>query len=292
MSKGLIVYFSQGGTNERIAEAIGAGLRNSGYSIDLWNLKDGDPPDPVDFDLLGMGSPTYYYRPPFNVMNYLNSLPNLAGLPVFVFVVHGTYRGDTGNRIRQTLTTIGAKEVGYFYCYGEGYFLGYLKQGYLFSADHPTAKEIARAETFGQKIADRLAGEPYDRPKDDPVLPFMYRLERFLTNRVFVKHIYSRLFKVNERCSFECDICVKQCPMGNITRGKDGQIEWGQNCLLCLSCEMKCPEEAIKSPASWALFRPFMLYNTSRGSLDPLLDHARVVHKRGQTRRKNTRVVS
>jgi len=165
------------------------------------------------------------------------------------------------------------------------YFLGYLKEGYLFSPNHPTAKEMERAEAFGQKIADRLDGEPYAGPKADPGLSFIYRLERFLTNRLFVTQIYSRLFTVNERCPIDCNVCVDQCPMGNVSRGENGRITWGRNCLLCLSCEMKCPEDAITSPASWAIFRPFMRHNTSHGSRDAMLDHVSVIHKRGQTQR-------
>lgn len=112
MKKALIVYFSQGKTNMRIS----AGLREAGHQIDQWNLKDGQPPDPRKYDLFGIGSPTYYFRPPFNVTDYVNSLPELAGLPAFVFVLGGTHWGNTGNKIRRALILKGAREVGYFHC--------------------------------------------------------------------------------------------------------------------------------------------------------------------------------
>jgi flavodoxin/Pyruvate/2-oxoacid:ferredoxin oxidoreductase delta subunit len=285
MKKVLIVYFSQMGANKRIAEAISTGLREAGYQVTLWNLKDGLPPAPRDHDVLGIGSPTYYYRPPFNVIDYVNSLPDLVGLPAFVFVVHGTYRGNTGNIIRRALSLKGIKEVGYFHCHGAGFFLGYLKEGYLLSPDHPRAEELDRAEMFGREIAARLAGEPYLRHDDDPQLPMIYRLERFLTNRMFVKQIYSRSYKVNRKCRPDCDLCMKQCPVQNIKRGNDGRLMWSRNCLLCLSCEMNCPEDAITSPVSWPIFRPFLIYNTTHASRDPSLDYARVIHKQGQTQR-------
>lgn len=285
MKKALIVYFSQMGTNKRVAEAISIGLREAGYQSSLWNLKDGLPPAPSDYDLLGIGSPTYYYRPPFNVIDYVNSLPDRVGLPAFVFVVHGTYRGNTGNTIRRTLTLRGIREVGYFHCHGAGFFLGYLKEGYLLSPDHPTVEELNRAEMFGREIAARLAGKRYVRVEDDLKLRMIYRLERFLTKRMLVKQIYSRLFKANEKCRDDCDLCIRQCPVQNIRRGKGGRLVWNRNCLLCLSCEMNCPEDAITSPVSWPIFRPFLIYNTKHGSRDPLLDYVRVIHEKGQTRR-------
>ncbi len=285
MSKSLIVYFSQGGTTARVAEYIAIGLRVAGYQVDLCNMKDEQPPDLSGYDLLGIGSPAYYYRPPFSVMDYVNSLPDFGGLPAFVFVVHGTYRGDTGNTIRHVLARKGPQEVGYFHCYGADFFLGYLNEGYLFSADHHTAGELAQAEDFGLEVAARLAGKEYVRPKDDPAPPMLYRLERFLVNRWLTREVFSRLFGVHVGKCNGCDVCVEVCPTGNITKDKGGRPVWGRDCLLCLTCQLKCPEEAITSPVSWPLFRPFMIHNVRQAARDPAIDHARVIHIRGQTQR-------
>lgn len=285
MARSLIVYFSQGGSTAQVAEYIAAGLRTEDYQVDLCNIKDDKPPTHNSYDLLGIGVPAYYFRPPFNVMDYLNSLPNLDGLPVFIFVLYGTYPGDTGNVMRQVLARKGAQEVGYFHCHGADYFLGYLKEGYLFSPGHPTAEELTQAEEFGRKVASRIFGQEYTRPKGDPALALIYRLERFLLNRWLVKQVYSRLFRVNRVKCTACGLCMKQCPTGNIHEDKEGHPVWGRSCLLCLNCEMKCPEDAIKSPVSWPLFRPTMIYNVYQASRDSSLDHVRVKHNRGYTDR-------
>lgn len=286
MSKSLIIYFSLGGTTARMAESIATGLRTAEYQVDLCNMKNEQPPGLDSYDLLGIGAPAYYFRPPFNVMDYVNSLPSLDGLPAFVFVLHGTYRGDTGNAMRQALAQKGAQEVGYFCCYGADFFLGYLKKGYLFSPDHPTAEELTRSEGFGREVAARIAGQEYTRPKDDHPPAIVYRLERFLVNRWLVKQVYSRLFRVNgEKCTACGGLCIEQCPTGNITKGKEGRPVWGRDCLLCLNCEMLCPEDAITSPVSWPLFRPFIVYNVRQASQDPSLDHVRVRHSQGRTQR-------
>lgn len=279
------MYFSQGGTTARVAESIAAGLRAAEYQVDLCNMKDEQPPSLSGYDLLGIGAPTYYYRPPFNVTDYVNGLPDLDGLPAFVFVLHGTCRGDTGNAIRHALAHKGAREVGYFHCRGADYFLGYLKEGYLFSPDHPTAEELAQAEAFGREVAAHAAGQPYARPKDDQPPAMIYRLERFLANRWLGGQMYSRLFRVDAKSCNACGLCIELCPTGNITEGKGGRPVWGRNCLLCVTCEMKCPKDAITSPASWPLMRPFMIHNVRRASRDPLLDHVRVVHSHGRTQR-------
>ncbi len=285
MKKVLIVYFSQGKTSMCVADAIRGGLSKAGHQITLWNLMDGQPPDPLDYDVFGIGSPTYYYRPPFNVMDYVNGLPDMTGKCAFVFVLGGTHWGNTGNRIRRALALKGAQEVGYFHCLSASYFLGYLKVGYLFSAEHPTAEDLDRASAFGHDISHRLAGAPYSKPENDPTVALLYRMERFVLNRFLVKQVYSRSFRVNKKCRPDCELCMKQCPVKNIRRDNSGKLVWGRNCLQCLSCEKNCPEDAITSLLTGPIFLPVMLLNTYLGSRDRSFDYVRVVHKQGQTQR-------
>jgi flavodoxin/Pyruvate/2-oxoacid:ferredoxin oxidoreductase delta subunit len=276
MPKCLMVYFSQTGSTEQVAGKISAGLRGAGWDVDLHNMNGERPPDVGGYDLLGIGSPVYYFRPPFNVSAYLGSLPALKGLPVFIFVTHGALRFDGANPIRRALALRGAREVGYFQARGPDLFVGYLKEGYLFSPGHPVAAELAGAERFGRDVAAHAEGKGYARPENDRPAPFIYRLERFLTGRWFARNVYSRLFRVNKGKCTACGVCIKLCPSGNITEGKGRRPVWGRDCLLCLTCELRCPEEAVTSPASWTLFRPFMIYNTRRAAREPSIDHVRI----------------
>ncbi len=276
MSKCLIVYFSQSGTTAQVAERIATGLRSEGYQVDLCNMNGQQPPNVGDYDLLGIGTPVYYYRPPFNVEDYLNRLPDLGGLPAFAFVMYGTYRFDAGNKIRHALARKGAREVGYFHARGPDLFVGYLKEGYLFSPGHPVEGDLAQSEAFGRGVAACVGGKSYVRPEDDNPPSMIYRLERFLTGRWFARQVYSRLFRVDKNRCTSCGVCMELCPAGNITEGRGRRPVWGRDCLLCLTCELKCPEEAIASPVSWPLFRPFMIYNTRCTARDPSIDHLRV----------------
>jgi flavodoxin/ferredoxin len=287
MAKALIVYFSQGGTTTQVADRIAGGLRTNGHHVDLFNMKDDRPPDVGSYELLGIGFPVYYYRPPFNVMEYLHALPDLNGLPSFVFVLHGTYRFDAGTVARRALARKRAREVGYYHCRGAEFWVGYLHEGYVFSPGHPTDGELARAEAFGFEIAARVAGRQYAKRRDDEAPSPVYRLERFLTNRWLARNVYSRLFRVDRKKCDSCGLCLEVCPMGNITEVPGKRLRWGRDCLLCLYCELKCPVEAITSPASWPLFRPFAMYNVWRAAADRLLDHERVdprtpLHLRGE----------
>jgi Pyruvate/2-oxoacid:ferredoxin oxidoreductase delta subunit/flavodoxin len=283
----LIVYFSQSGATARVAEAVAHGLRDCGYAIDLWNLKMGPPPDVRNYTLLGVGSPVYYYRVPFNVADLIASLPRLDGRPVCTFLVCGAHSFDAGTSLRRMLARTGAREVGYFAARGAGYFLGHLREGLLFSADHPTAAELVAAETFGRAVAARVAGKPYTPPPFDAKPPLIYRVERLLMSRWLIHHVYCRLFKVDHGKCTACGLCMDNCPTTNIARDERGHPLWGKECLGCFSCEKDCPEEAIASILSRPLLRrfvrPFFRYNVRTWRRDPALDYARVVHRRGKT---------
>jgi flavodoxin/ferredoxin len=283
MFKSLISYFSQSGTTAQVAESIAAGLRREGYQVDLYNIKDNPQPDISKYDLLGIGSPVYFYRPPFIVTDYLNGLPDLGGLPTFIFILHGTYRFDTGKSINKILTCKGARNKGYFHCHGAGFWLGYLKEGYLFSPDHPTPEELCLAESFGNQVAGGVVDKSYSLTEEDRSPTIVYRMERLFMNRWFVEHVFSRMFKVDKTNCTKCGLCMKNCPRSNIREDKDGYPVWGRNCILCLDCEMRCPEDAITTPIDWPLIRPFMVYNVNHASRDQLLDYVRVTHNKGHT---------
>lgn len=285
MLEALIVYFSQGGTTATIADAIRDGLCASGYTVQVCNLGEVTPPAIERYDVLGIGFPVYVFRPPHNVIDYVQGLSDFAGKPFFVFTLYGNARGDAGTWMRRALAQKGGQEKGYFYARGAEYYYGYLRRGYLFSPDHPTAEDIAKARGFGTQIAARVAGQPYARePLDTPPV-FVHRLERAFTSRWLIRAVYSRLFHVNSDACIGCDRCVQVCPTHNITLDAEKHPHWGRWCLLCQYCEMACPAEAIVSPLSWPIAQPFIRYNIRHALRDPQLEYASVVHENGRTRR-------
>jgi flavodoxin/Pyruvate/2-oxoacid:ferredoxin oxidoreductase delta subunit len=291
MPRALIAYFSQTGSTAKVAKAIARGLENAGYEPDLQRIDRDAPPHPRRYEIFGVGAPVHYYRLPFNVSDYIRDLPDLRGIPVFSFILQGTYRFDAGNSLRHGLAGKGGREVGYFHCYGASHYLGHLKEGYLFSADHPTAKELTRAEAFGRQVANNCVSGGYEAPPDDPPPPAIYRLERVLLSRWLIENLYSRLFRVDpERCT-ACGECIEACPTGNVQPDGSGRPIWGRDCLFCLSCEMNCPEDAVSSfisrPATRWLIRPFLKYHMRRWSRDSSLQYVRVLHRSGAIERLN-----
>ena len=285
MARCLLVYFSQSGSTAKVADRIAAGLRESGYQVDLHNLfRNPASPSPLGYDLLGVGSPVYYYRLPFNVSDYVNGLPNLRSMPVFSFVVWATYRREAGNYLSSALIRRGGRVIASFNSKGAGLFFGYIRQGYRFSVEHPNADDLLQAESFGRDVAAQAAGGRSVAGAAESPASIIERLERLFTSRPLARLFYSRLFSVDSRRCRGCGHCAETCPTGNIVVEGRGHPEWGRNCLLCLTCETECPNDAITSPLSWPVFSPFMMYNVYHASRDPALSHVRVTHSHGRTK--------
>ncbi len=262
---GLVLYSSHNGSTEKIARKIEAGLNRKGVKTDLVNLDKGDHIPKRDYDFYGIGSPVYIFRPSYKIMNALDGLDSLSGKPVFTFVTFGAEIGDGANWLRSKLAGKKAVDLGHFQCRGKNLFPGYTGRGYSFSPESPSAEEQKAAEVFGNdvalKVTSKNSGSParYDGPTH-----FVYRFERFVTNRFFIRYLYSYFFSASkERCN-GCGICAQTCPMQNITIQNKQRPEWGRKCILCCNCQITCPQQAVNTPISWFLFAPFMAYNIRR----------------------------
>jgi ferredoxin/flavodoxin len=259
----LICTFSQTGTTDKVARKIGEGLNLSGIEVSFHAILDKRQPDYGNFDVIGIGYPVYAFRAPFPVNDFVRSMPDMAKKFFFTFVQYGTDPGDAGNSIRKLLRQKHAIDAGYLLTRGADYFIGYLRKGYMFSAGFPGEGELQTAVEFGMSIAHRVhhgfpAPEPYDPPTK-----LLYAFERFSLNRFSTKLYLARSFKAGKECD-GCGICIKKCPLDNITAGKDKRPVWGRNCMLCATCELKCPKDAIRSPYDWAMNTPFFELNIKK----------------------------
>ncbi|MDX1285952.1 MAG: flavodoxin family protein, partial [Draconibacterium sp.] len=118
MKKVLLATFSQSGSTKKIADQIAKGLQSSNYEVSHFNITNNSTPNPDEFDIIGIGTPTYFFNPPFIVQDFVNNLTNIENKASFVFVLHGTHRGNCGNWIRRKLKSKGTKDLGYYASYG------------------------------------------------------------------------------------------------------------------------------------------------------------------------------
>lgn len=93
---------------------------------------------------------------------------------------------------------------------------------------------------------------------------FIQRKGVKVMEKKFIDSLYA-----DDTCQ-KCGLCVKTCPMGNITR-EDSQPRFGVNCCFCLRCYNFCPVTAIQFTAGTKDKVKFTRYKGFDGWKPPLL---------------------
>jgi flavodoxin/ferredoxin len=239
-----IVYFSQTKNTEQVAGAVVRGLEKSGARCDLMRLEKTDPATLRRYDLIGLGTPVFYYKEPYNVLWFLKRLDGMAGKSAFLFLTEGGNAANTFLRLQKRLNRLGLTVVDTFKClWYDTYppFIGVDRQ-----KGHPDAAELAAAETFGEGLIrrrDRIrAGETRLIPTFTKVRDRYHRMSVILT-RVMLYMVSPKKVINTGKCT-KCGVCVNECPTENIRLDPFPKFAW--RCIYCYWCERVCPEGAIE----------------------------------------------
>ena len=263
MLNAAVIYSSQNGSTQKVAKRIKNALISEGNKVSLFNTKQKEKINIHDFDLIGIGSPTYISRPSYEIMDFLDSIRDFSNKKVFTFVTYSTEIGDGANWLRKKIKSLHGIDAGHIACAGKNHFPGYTKYGYLFSPENPTNKEMVEIDLFVKDIiSNNERDNSIERTSYDKKPDFIYRFERFVTNRFLIRTLYRNFFSFNRKLCTGCDLCINSCPMKNIFKDKKNHKKLRNDCILCLNCEISCPQKAISSPlSSWLIFIPFLKLN-------------------------------
>jgi len=238
-----IVYFSQTGNTEKVAKAIARGLAEVGSSPQLIRLEEASKIDLSQFDLIGVGTPVFFYKEPFNVKDFLKALPSLKGKHAFLFITMGGHPTNTLLRMAKFIEKKGAIVIGTFQAFGYDTFPPYIGQDRR--KGHPTEEELQEAQRFGRDLPGRLekilCGDMSQLPRFKRQYGKFFRLSLILKPPL-MRFIFPKKNVLEEKCT-ACGLCVQKCPVGNIELRPLPQF--GKKCIYCYFCERVCPEGAI-----------------------------------------------
>ncbi len=250
-----IIYFSQTGGTKKVAQAIATGIQAAGLPVDLFEMHTIDTTLLASYDVIGIGSPVFYYQIPFNVTDFINALPAQNGALWFAFVSHGTIPATALQSITLSLKNKAATVLGCHHCYADGR-LPYYPYPTL-TTGHPDTLDLEESTEFGKSIA-RLtlrarAGEdipsvqPAPLPKEERWVFKELDLYQPKTLRAMLPPLHIDA----NRCT-TCGICAKICPVGGIDPlSNPPRIQ--SPCIFCFRCSMDCPSGAISGDYALAM---------------------------------------
>jgi flavodoxin/ferredoxin len=252
--KAKIAYFSQTDNTKKVAEEIAAGIEEAGESVQLKRLQEAGPLWLEDADLIGIGTPVFYYKQPFNVTDFLKRLSGLEGKFAFLFLTEGGHQSNTFLRMSRLLKRKGITVIDAFSCLGyDTYpvFIGKNRQ-----LGHPDKEELGAAREFGRHLFERLAAIKNGR--EDLVPRFVKKRDRFHRLSII---LHKRVLKVispkkkldRDKCT-KCMKCLIACPVRAIEMKE--YPTFNGRCIYCYFCERVCPEGAIK--CDWTFIAKFV----------------------------------
>ena len=276
--KVLIIYFSQTGNTEKIAETIKSGIIKSGNKCDIAQIKKVGANTLENYDLIGIGTPTFFYRDPRNIKKFIQDLKETKGKHCFIFCTHGSLIGNTFYYMNKELTKKRYIVIGSFDSYGYTSLQFYPEP--MHTEGHPDEIELREAEEFGQiicEISSRIQkGESSLIPQFELISDTWWaKHSDQLTLRIL--RLISPKFKINEDKCTQCLFCQENCPVNAINIEADPPEIQKEGCIFCWYCEKACPQGAIE--ADWSLMRI-----DSKDNLPRYIDVLKEEEKQGKFR--------
>ncbi len=125
-----IIVFSQTGNTRQIALSIANGILNKGADLEVldWMKIKDEPPENIlrGCDLLGIGTPVFFYQLPFCIRDWLMKFPKVNEKPYFLFITYAVVVGTTVRDADNILRKKGWKLIDNSGFLGFGSYQAYL----------------------------------------------------------------------------------------------------------------------------------------------------------------------
>ena len=216
----MIFYYSGCGNSKFIAKSIAEALNDNLVFIPEAQREGKFEYNLTDNEMLGFVYPIYSWRPPHLVEEFVNKL-KINGKPSYVWtaVTCGDNVGETEKIFRKELETIGLSLDAAFCFKMPNTYVNMM----VMSVDEPEIanEKIAKAKEKLPKVIDLIKQHATYSDKWASDKPF---------------------FSTDDCIS--CGMCVKVCPLQNITM-ENGRPHWNGHCNTCDACYHFCPKHAI-----------------------------------------------
>lgn len=245
--KVLIICFSQTGNTRKVAECIQDGINEVTESCELIRLEDVDKAALAEYDLVGIGFPVFYYKEPFHISDFIETLPLLRGKQWFVFCSHGSVLGMTLISMTERLEKKGITVIGSHHTYADASLPFYPYP--TVTTGHPDDQDLREAVEFGKSIAAcsmAVAKGNTDCIKTPaPVTEDWVPDESALLTQEFMTKAFPRLSINTDTCT-ECGECQEACPVNGIDIEAEPPLIQDP-CIYCWNCAKICPTCSIET---------------------------------------------
>lgn len=234
----MVFYFSGTGNSKYIGRRIADDIGDSLYSINS-ALKNNEYFNDTDIDILIFSVPTYAWRIPHVVENWIRKSSFKNGAKAYFVMNCGGEIGNAEKYVRKlckecSLEFMGCAEI-------------VMPENYLAMFSTPTPEQgkkiIARAEPLIDSIITSIKStNPLPAYKTSLTGKAMSSIVNVLFYPLCVK---ADKFTVDSEKCISCGKCAAECPLNNV-RIVEGKPVWDKDCTHCMACISVCPKAAIE----------------------------------------------
>ena len=233
------IYFSGTGNSRYAAELF---CREYDKDAIAYTIEDDDVLMAVNSaDVIVFSYPVQFSTVPKIVRDFVIDNSELwRNKKVFVIATMGLFSGDGAGNLGRLMKRFGAEVIGGLH----------LKMPDSIADEkalkRPLNKNKELVKQAEQKIKESVRQLKDGHPTQEGLGP-MYRLAGLFGQRLYFGHKtkkYSSKLKINSDKCVGCGLCVKLCPMNNISLAEGKAVPAAQ-CTMCYRCINKCPKQAI-----------------------------------------------
>jgi ferredoxin/flavodoxin len=239
-------FFSGTGNTLLVVKKMQETFQKNGIQVNLHKIEESNP-EYVNVDhTIGLGFPIAELSTYNFVWKFIRALPD-TNLNTEIFMVDtlGGFSGGIVGPVHEIVkkkgyTPIGAKEI-------------VMPPNIFYIQDDETCHEKIQKGLIkaGEYALDLINGK--SKWGRVPVLSDALYYTSIASLKITESSLNQKLLRLetdNEECRM-CGICVKLCPVDNITMDEGNYPEHGFNCEYCLRCTSLCPRGAISCPCNY-----------------------------------------
>ena len=217
------IYFSGTGNSKFAAECF---CKNYDKDSKALSIEDQDAISEIKrSDLLVFSYPVQYSTVPKILRDFITNNSELwMNKKVFIIATMGLFSGDGSGILGRLLHGFGAEVIGGLH----------LKMPDSIGDEKALKRPLEKNKELVRAAESKIIGP-------------LYQMAGLFGQRLYFGHKtkeYSSKLKINADKCVGCGLCVKLCPMNNITVAS-GKAVSGNQCTMCYRCINKCPKQAI-----------------------------------------------
>ncbi|MCP3944087.1 MAG: hypothetical protein GY710_21775 [Desulfobacteraceae bacterium] len=247
VGKALVLWYSQTGHTQRCGMVLAKELAQKGLVVESCDIRDFQKEQILNFDLLVLGAPVFYYDIPDYVKDFIKGLPDLNGVPVASYVTFGGPEGNQDNANYSILQLLSEKNgvplaINSFRTLSS-FPLAWSQD--KVSEKTWNARYLPDENTFGE--VRNYAGFIIDQVKENQPGVFVKKLtlrecSTFFGPEWWTKLLVKKHYIIKKNC-VQCGECVEKCPVNAIDPAQY-YVDTAA-CVLCFGCVNNCEYQAV-----------------------------------------------